>query len=496
MGKFSFGLKNFASREPMIYHVIEMTVKEFIEQWLPEIDCLPIHQRIDVFNYGLETAKKKFPSKRQAIVGSLFKGIDISEIKINQRTQKERLKFAEKYESIDGGNRKRAIRDFVRNKFPLNAEYNSDIGGKFFRELTDDEKEMFYNFKMRLVVYRELSPSMKAMIWETTNNSTPVNHQEMLNGMGDTPVANSIRMLARSDTRLNSRCHSLFEVKYSNDGKIIGENLSFDPVRLTYDRLVARVWTMVYQGEKPGVCDDHTIEDLYNDSNVDDNRAKFLEKKVRECLDFIYRMAEMKKSIRKSKLTEDEFIILMRIHFTYKNRWKKFEIRNEYEWFDRFTAAYSQFHKKDPSNYGAEMIRTYDKNSIEKKMRAVLFMDNLRKGDLRRWEDSVKWMEKYYLTPDDLLDEGILVVKDTRRSFSRTDRDMQLAKQRGKCYIDGAPLNMDDAEAAHIVSHADGGKSDITNMVMVRDIHNRAMGTMNVEDYKSVWISNNQKEAA
>jgi hypothetical protein len=71
---------------------------------------------------------------------------------------------------------------------------------------------------------------------------------------------------------------------------------------------------------------------------------------------------------------------------------------------------------------------------------------------------------------------------------------MQLAKQRGKCYIDSKPLSMDDAEAAHIVSYADGGKTDPQNMVMIRSVHNRNMGTMNVNDYKIMWMNN--REAA
>jgi hypothetical protein len=491
---FSRNVSAYYLREAMNYSVIEMSVKEFLNSWLPDIDCLPIHQRIDVFNYGTENAKRKFPSKRQAIIGSVFKGIDISEIKINQRTAKERQKFSEKYESIDGGNRKRALRDFFRNKFTVNGYHNQEIGTKFFRDLTDEEKEIFFNFRMRLVVYKELTPVQKATIWETTNNSTPVNHQEKLNGMGDTPAANLVRQLARSIRSLGTSCHPLFEIKYSNDGKIIGECLTFDPVRLTYDRLVARVVTMIHQGEQPGVCDDNTIEDLYYDEGIDQEKAKVFEKKARECLDFIKAMAEEKKSLRKSKLTEDEFIILMRLYFTYKSRWKKFEIKDYSEWFDRFNTAFSQFHKKNPSAYGAEMIRTYDKNSVEKKMRCVMFMDNLRKGDLRRWEDSVAWIEKHYLTPDELIEYGIVVVRDTRRSFSRKDREMQLAKQRGKCYIDSKPLSMDDAEAAHIVSYADGGKTDPQNMVMIRSVHNRNMGTMNVNDYKIMWMNN--REAA
>jgi len=94
-----------------------------------------------------------------------------------------------------------------------------------------------------------------------------------------------------------------------------------------------------------------------------------------------------------------------------------------------------------------------------------------------------------------LIAQGIIVVRDTRRTFSRKDRENQLAKQRNKCYIDGKTLTMNDAEAAHIVAYADGGKTDVKNMVMIRSIHNRNMGTMNVDEYKTLWEKRN-KEAA
>lgn len=496
MSKFSRLLRDLKSCDNMKYSIIELTVRDFLHKWLPNIDCSPIHQRIDVFNYGLEKPKKKDPSKRQGILGSIFKGIDISEIKINQRTAEEKLKYRENYESIDGGNRKRAIQDYYQNKFPINEFFNDDIGRKFFKDLTDEEKERFYKFKMRIVIYQNLTPKLKAIVWETTNNSTPVNHQEMLNGLGDTPVANAVRQLARSDRKLNTSCHTLFNYFTNNEGKIIGEHLTFDPTRLTYDRLVARVMTIVYQGEKPSYCDDEDIENLYSDETIDEAKAKDLTKKTVDCLNFIYRIGQEKKHVtgKGAKLTELEFIALMRLYFTYKDRWTKFEIKDYEEWYRCFQAAYAQFHKKNPSPYGEELIPSYDKNSRELKSRAALFIDNLGKGDTKRWLDGIEWLEKYYLTPDELIGRSLIVVKDTRRSFSREDRELQLAKQKGLCYIDGKPLKLKDAEAAHKTAHTDGGRTDAKNMVMIRAIHNRRMGSITVEEYKDLWLKKNTKE--
>jgi hypothetical protein len=475
---------------PMVYEIREMTVREFIQNLLPETDCLPVHQRIDVFNYGREDRKKRFPTKRQGIVGSIFKGIDISEMKINERTPVERRKFAEKYESIDGGNRKRAIQDFVNNKFCTNAFYNADIGAKFFRELSDEEKERFYNFKIRFVVYKHLTPVQKSNIWETTNNSTPVNHQEMLNGRGDIAIANIIRQNARQDRRLGTFNHVLFDQKDSTDGKLIGEWLSFDSTRLTYDRLVARVAVMVWQGEKPGYCDDAQIERMYNDVGFTEENIKPFEKKVKQCIDFIFSIAQEKRraTARSAKLTNDEFIMLMRLYFTYKNRYGSFTIKDKSEWYDCFREAFRGLQKKDPSDWGLEMIPTYEKHSKEMKMRAALFIDNLSKGDVRRWNDTVEWMEEYYLTPQELIDRGVLIVRDTKRTISKKDRENLLAKQRGRCYIDGKKLMLDDAEAGHIVPHSDGGSTSLDNMVMVRRSHNSRMGSMNLETYKKMYL--------
>lgn len=467
-----------------------MTIKDFLDNWISKIDCMPIHQRVEVLNQGFEKETKTIPSKRQGILGSIMKGVDICEIKINERTKEEREEFnGYQYESIDGGHRKRSIRDFKLGRFALNSKYNSDIGFKKYQELSDEQRQIFENYQIRLVVFKNLSPKMKSLLWQSTNNSTPVNHQEMLNGMGDIPVANGIRELSRNINPSNpNKYHPIFELRHEND-KIVPENLTFDPTRLTYDRLVARIWVVCHNGEQPYPCDDEQIEDLYNDSSIDENRRKEIDKKVRECLDFIYRFSQVKRSYKKAKLTQEEFIVLMRLYFSYKQRWNKFKVMNYEEYYNLFSDSYQQFYKKDPSAYAEEFIKSYEKNSQIKKTRCNLFWDNLGKhASMQRWDDTVKWMEHEHLVPDDLIKYGIIQILDTKRSLSSKDREFMLSRQKGKCYIDGKPLTLDDAAAGHVVPYSKGGATDLNNNVMIRKIHNQQMGTMNLEEYKKWYL--------
>jgi len=474
--------------DPVKWSVTEVTIRDFIQNWLPKIDCLPIHQRIDVISYIKEPENKKTPSKRQGIISTIVMGADISEIKINRRTAEEKEKFPQEYESIDGGNRKRSIKDFYNNKFPLNKD--SPFGYKYFKDLTDEEREIFYNFKIRLVIYEYLTPSQKSYIWQSTNNSTPVNHQEMLNGMGDIPVANLIRETARHISGLNNLSHDFFDFTYnSRTNKIVPIYLTFDPTRLTYDRLVARIAVICHKGEKPVPCDDAQIEELYNDETFDKNRAKSIGKKIKEFLDFAQKVSVAKRySVMNSKLTQEECEILYRLYYSCKERLGDFSISDFDEYYKRFNASFRRFNKKEPDAYALKYVKSYDKKSKEKKQRFVLFWENLNKREsMERWNHTVQWMENKNLTLDELIEEGIIVVKDEKRSATAEERESILHRQDGKCYIDGKPLVLQDAEAAHKIAHSKSGPTTTDNMVMVRKKYNKEMGSLNVDVYKKLY---------
>ena len=86
-----------------------------------------------------------------------------------------------------------------------------------------------------------------------------------------------------------------------------------------------------------------------------------------------------------------------------------------------------------------------------------------------------------------------VTILDKKRAFSKIEREKQLLNQNCVCDIDNLPLTLEDAEAAHIISYDNGGSSTMENMKMVRKEHNRAMGTMNLEDYRVIWLQNNKK---
>ena len=121
------------------------SIKEYLLNHAATINNSPIGQRRPVEKSNIGGNK---PSKAQAIINVIFSGDDLSEIKIadisNRKTQ-----F--KYESIDGGHRKRSIVAFFRGEFPTHA--TSVIGQKYFSQLTDEEKEYFFGYVLRFLVF-------------------------------------------------------------------------------------------------------------------------------------------------------------------------------------------------------------------------------------------------------------------------------------------------------------------------------------------------------
>ena len=70
-------------------------------------------------------------------------------------------------------------------------------------------------------------------------------------------------------------------------------------------------------------------------------------------------------------------------------------------------------------------------------------------------------------------------------------REELLARQGYKCAIDGLPLELCDAHYAHDIAwHDDDIRNPIVSEnMMVRSKHNRAMGTITLEEYRAVLRS-------
>jgi 5-methylcytosine-specific restriction endonuclease McrA len=157
-------------------------------------------------------------------------------------------------------------------------------------------------------------------------------------------------------------------------------------------------------------------------------------------------------------------------------------------YYDQFRLAWIRFHKDTDDVYALQLLNGYD-NSKEKRNRFAMFKDNHGKGSVNRWLDNIKWIENRFMDCDTLIEDGILVVKQSRKTLTKELREQILQSQDNKCYIDGKPLKFKDAHAAHIVPLDEGGSNDRGNIRMVRAEHNTRMGTMNLEDYKDMWYN-------
>ena len=155
---------------------IPLTIRDFLLD-SANIDCNPIWQRPDISS--IMASENSKPSKQQSIIQSIIEGIDIGEIKL--------CFYQGRKSSVDGGNRKRAILGFLNNKFKLHK--SSSFGGKYYRDLPKDVQDSFMNYELRFIQYKELTSELVGKMFRSTNNTTHVNHQEMLNSYGMNLIA-------------------------------------------------------------------------------------------------------------------------------------------------------------------------------------------------------------------------------------------------------------------------------------------------------------------
>jgi len=472
--------------EPFIWEVKIVTLSEFITKCIPRIDLNPIHQRVNVENIGTETAKRKEPSKRQGIIESILSGIDIGEISINVRTEEETEKWLYPEESLDGGHRKRSIKEFFNNEFALSS--GSSWGYKKFSQLPTEIQQRFLDYKIRLWISLQLTPAQKADQFQKKNTTTPVNLMEYLNGYGDIPVANAVRETSRYiGGDIANTPHELFTIKEDRRGKVIGQYLSFDPSRLTYDKLVSRLFYVTLLGdEKPCPCDDDQLVSMYKtmyrtrefDSDIADAKTKVL-----KCLDFIMQFGNAKREVLKgnSKIKSDEFVMLFRLYYTYKNRWGNFKggwkIQQWEEFYRRFARAFAQFDKRKPSKFGLEPISNTKKHML----RFDVFNKNHQQfTGVRHWTDNVVWLEQNHMTPEELINDGVIVVLDKKRTYTKAERELGIIHNNFKDPIDGSDLNLDNSHGGHKLAHAKGNLSNMDNLVALKKEYNLQQGT---EDY-------------
>lgn len=433
-----------------------ITIVEFITDWAPITDCSPVGQRLKVY-------AEPGNAKDQAIILSIFNGISMGTITL-VCVKDEPGKWV--WESLDGGHRKRAIISYMNNEF--------SVKGKFYSELSDEERAHFKNFKVSFDLYDPMSKFMKGYIFRSINKTTPVNNQETLNSYGDLPIANAIRETVRV-VEMNgdiSTPHDFFET--TADGNFTWTHANNK--RLALEEFVTRFYYRVYDGGDIGSRKFEQLEKMFQNEKISVPKLK---KKVDKILDFLLKMAKCKKSEYKDRLRKGEMNTLANLYLWMDANYGSWDLNSPMEFYMKFFKVYSDYYN-DPEKKWRDTIDLpfeHEKSSTMTLFRAYAVDQN----SYEKQEQLMKWITAGF----DLT--GVITVKDPLRLFPRWIKEYALQKQGNVCAIDGQPLKWEEAEGAHIVAHADGGRTVVENCAMVRKEHNSAMGKMSVDEYKSVY---------
>lgn len=439
------------------YKKVEMTIREFLLSY-GEIDCQPVGQRL--------STEAGYGKKARGIIGTILKGMNLGEITLHQT---EDSKFT--YESIDGGHRKRYIKAFFENLFPVDD-------GRYYRDLSEDEKTMLLDYKLSFVIYSNLTVFNIGYIFRTLNETTDVNHQEMLNSYGDIPIANSIRNMVRRVPGINNKPHSLFDCIKKDDGSQNFTWLQFDNMRLKIDEMVSRLYYRYYNGGGLGKADEPALKEVY-EAKLSQNEVDKIESKVAKCLDFVYQIAEVRKEYMKTGLSQAEFSLYTRIWLYMEEEYGSFSIPDYDAFYREINRVFVEFTK--PAGDLIEELRAPSPFDSEKTI-AQQFRNTL---GVHRKREYIFTALMWLIERVDM--QSIVLIKDKRRFFPRSWRETKLAEQDFKCAVTNMPITMETSEGGHIIAHAQGGKTEYDNLAMIESEINQKMGTFSLEEFKAIY---------
>lgn len=455
-----------------LYENTSVTIRKFKDTMYWSIDCQPVGQRLPVFSKNNE--------KGIGIIETLIDGYDIGKITVMKLNRKARRAIASTvkhdFESIDGGHRKRNLWDYLNNKFK--------VKGSFFSDLPIEEQNTFLDIELSFAIYNELDSETKGHIFRTLNKTTDVNFIEMLNSYGDTPIANFVRETVRSVSGIENEFHDLFKFNLSADEKKANYSyLSFDNNRLMQDHFLARLVHryLVHPTGLLGGSHDKELKDMYEDSNIDNKAISKIADNVYDHCEFLRKIAVYRKPRFNGKgLSQHDAKVLSYLYFYLQDTYDNFRIDNYEDFFLAYNRANQALKNQEgpfkkelvPGNSGYNVPTMYTKYiaapwDTKKVTRAITYL-------IREMPDL----------------ESLITIRDPRRNFSIVDREAKLSEQNFKCAIDGRKLNMQDAHAAHIVAHTNGGLTVYSNLAMVRAEYNKEMGSMDLNEYKASLLNN------
>ena len=135
-----------------------------------ELLIAPKYQRKEVWD---EKAKSY-------LIDTILRGLPVPQIFIRQKIDTN-LGLTTR-EVIDGQQRLRALIGFFGNEFPVMKIHNKEFGGKYYKDLSSDEKEQFLDYQLPVELIKSPDDNViYDMFMRVNTNSVILNRQELRN---------------------------------------------------------------------------------------------------------------------------------------------------------------------------------------------------------------------------------------------------------------------------------------------------------------------------
>ena len=456
--------------------VEKFTISEFHTYMANKVDLNPIGQRNALTAKQISTGRKA--TKSQSIIGAIFEGYDMCEIQLAVRISNggywNSVKDFQIVESLDGGHRKRSIKDFIAGKFPTHK--SSSVGQKYFKELTPDQMEYFLGYDLTFKIFINLNDKEIGQQFRQTNNVDALNFAETMNSYG---LLLQIAALRRLTMVVNENGDEIDEVLPWFEK---APDRAFDNTRMQYLEQILESAVLNVNGFGT-VTHDDIIEFIEND--MSEKEVKSLIEKVKKEYNFYNSIAPYFKRVTKKRISVKDFHIFRIVYFNLLDKSARFKVE-DYQGLGEAIADL-QYDWLDYNGSDSYVDESGEEADSKLKTIGAAYASYVKKiGNTSAFNQAIAWVDEW------LKVDEFVTFKGVSREFPA---DMLRKKWRDVGQINevtGEPIAWEDVVGAHIVPDSENGPITYENLMITDAYHNEKMGTQNALVYANNWRKDNK----
>ena len=354
-------------------------------------------------------------SQKQLLIDSILSGIPVPSLYWNEVSDN-------KMEVVDGQQRIRAMADFQDGFFKLNPD--SDFGPKSFEDLSENQKDSFSEYQLSVIQLKGCAPDEIEDMFLRLQDGAPLNAAEKRRA-----ISGKFRDVVRELSENN-----FFE-----------NRVNFNNLRYGFEDAVAKGLHLIFNGYVGGISPSK-IKETYKshpDLTITDIRPASL-KKAYIFLDKGFKeLNNLNPKLKKwASITLPLVIRDFNSNYILQNLQGKF--------------AESYLKLKEIR------VKESEKPEEDQDPKIISFNDAARADDPARLKLRHDFLKEWFLNDKNL---KMLEAKeiDGQRLFTQEQKVILYKRSEGKCQKCNIEISQDNFDADHIIRHADGGKTTLSN---------------------------------